>query len=60
MLVNKYKDLEKMYLGKRWVDITKDFIHYDTASHSVKYENQMYFIICDRFDRCIAVNIIES
>lgn len=59
-MVNKYRDLEKKYIGMKWVDIIKDFVHYDTASHSVKYENQMYFIICDRFDKCIAIDIIVS
>ena len=57
---NKASELANKYVSKKWDDIKKNFTHYDDMSRSVEFEEQMYFILCDRLDICFAVNIIRT
>lgn len=58
--MNESRILAEKYVGMTWDEIIKDFPHHHQGSHTIKYNNQSYFVICNRFDRCIDFALIKE
>ena len=57
---NESEFLTKQYKGCTWDDISKCFLHSDVLSHTVHFNSEIYFVVCDRLDRCIRFTLMRQ
>lgn len=51
-LINKSHELTEKYRGWKFNDIMKEFIWHDINSSTIHYEDEAYFVICNRIGIC--------
>lgn len=58
--INEADILTERYKGHSWNEISKELMWSELASHTGYYNESCYVVLCDRFDNCIKVCLLEQ